>query len=327
MPAGRESLLAGALVVLAVGLHVAAMFPDYPGSPARPVTASADETAIYICLEVGWALAALLVLTRLSVRGGAAFGAGLGAVELGLLLTDTASGLQVSNDAAPGIWLAWAGLGAGLAGVCLAASSVPMLEVPRGLPSPSMVVRSALTVPVAIVAVAAFWPSWDHYHLVSTTGHAVDLTIGNAFSQPTGVMVGEVLAGVAIGVVAIVASLWSPPWVGAWATAGVVLALASQLISGVVQVNEPLSATLGPDLSGLDVHASSLWLTASWGIDLAAAIALACLAVWAALEPGPARGRSHGNLDLATTSADGDFVERHEAIAEKWPANHRWPGA
>jgi len=314
-------------MLLGMGLHVAAMFPDYPGNPAKPVTSSADETAIYLCLEIGWGLAGLLVLSHLSVRGGVAFAVGLGVVEIGLLLTDTASGLQVSNDAAPGIWLAWAGLGAGLAGACLAAASVQMLQVSKALPTPSMVARSALTVPVAIIAVAAFWPSWDHYHLVSASGRSVDITVGNAFSQPTGVMAGEVLAGVAIGAVAIIAALWSPPWVGAWATAGVVLALASQLISGVVQVHEPLTATLGPDLSGINVHASSLWLTASWGIDLAAAVALVCLAIWAGLEPWGARREVAGAFGPAGEASHDGFAQRHEEIAGQWPASKHWPRA
>ncbi|HMK96008.1 MAG TPA: hypothetical protein VK425_00590, partial [Acidimicrobiales bacterium] len=123
-----DGAVAGLLMLVGLALHVAAMFPAYPGSPARAVVASPDETAIYICVEVGWLVAAGLVLSGASVRGGVAMGAGLGLVELGFLITDTASGLQVSNDSAPGIWLAWAGLGAGLAGVCLGASASAMVQ-------------------------------------------------------------------------------------------------------------------------------------------------------------------------------------------------------
>ena len=307
-------------MALAVGLHIAAMFPAYPGNPANPVVAAPDETAIYICMEVGWALAAVLVLSRLSLRGGIALGAALGAVEIGFLITDTASGLQVSSDAAPGIWLAWGGLGIGLAGVCLGASSVRMGQASNGLPRPSFVVRAAITVPVAVTAVAAFWPSWDHYRLVSTSGRTFDITVGNAFSQANGVMAGEVVAGLAIGVVAIVAALWSPPDVGAWATAGVVIALSSQLVSGVVQVHEPLSATLGTNLSGINVSASSLSLTGWWGVDLAAVVALACLALWAALEsrqPAPSSG--------AVVVPLSDRWRLDHGREEVWPGRERWP--
>ena len=299
-------------MVACVGLHIAAMFPQYTGKPPTAVVASPDETAIYICLEAGWALAALLVLSRTSVRGGVALGAGLGAVEVGLLTTDMAILLRGSNGSAPGVWLAWAALAAGLAGVLFGASTVPMQE-PRGIPTPSFNIRAVLTVLVAIVAIAAFWPSWDHYHLVSTTGRTLDLTQGDAFAQPVGIMAGEVVAGVAIGIVALVAAFWSPPAVGAWATGGVVIALASQLVSGIVQVHEPLSETIG-NTSGLNVAASSLWLTASWTIDLLAALALIALAIWAGVDGRPANG-------------DGGRQPADSRLDEEWPAGHRWPAA
>jgi len=326
--------VAGLLLVFAAGLHVAAMFPAYPGSPAKSVISSPDQTAIYICLEVGWALASFLVLSRLSARGGIALAASLGLVEIGFLFTDTASGLQVSNDSAPGIWLAWAGLIAGLAGVCLGASGLRMLQPARALPRPSFVVRAGVTVPVAIVAVAAYWPSWDHYHLVGTSGRTIDITIGNAFAPTVGswVTTGEVIAGVAIGALAIVAALWSPSSVGAWAMGGVVIALGSQLISGLVQVHEPLTATLGSNLSGVNLSASSLWLTAYWSVDVAAAAALTCLAVWAGLESratplsaAPDNASGNPSNGVAITPLGGQWHHSDE-LDEHWPAPTRWPG-
>ena len=311
-PQWADTLIAGTLMAACVALHIAAMFPQYTGRPPTAVVASPDETAIYICLEAGWALAALLVLSRTSVRGGVALGAGLGAVEVGLLMTDTAILLRGSNGSAPGLWLALAALGAGLAGVLFGASAVPM-RAPRGAPTPSDNIRAFLTVLVAVVAIAAFWPSWDHYHLVGTAGRVLDLTEGNAFAQPATIMAGELVAGLAIGIVAIVAAFWSPPAVGAWATGGVVIALTSQLVSGVVQVHEPLSETIG-NTSGVNVAASGLWLTASWTTDLLAAIALTALAIWAGVEGrlAPAdRGRQPGD----------------PAVEEEWPAGHRWPAA
>lgn len=329
-PGWPATLVAGGLMAASVGLHVAAMFPPYPGTSATPVAQVPFELTAYIVLEVGWALAALAVLTRLSVRGGVALGASLGAVEVGLLVTDLASGFLTSNGSAAGVWLAVAGLAAGLAGVLYGGGVVLSLppgptgpsQSPAGagdLPSPAFAgpapassyapagyrsTRSAWASPVAspvrvvlsfvaaVVAVATFWPSWDHSHLVTTSGQVLNVGSGNAFSQPASVMAGEVLAGVAIGVAVVIASLWRDALVGAWAMGGAVIALASQVISGAVQVTEPIPKILGmSDPSQFDLSASKVSLTGYWYADLAAMVALALLAVWAAFDGLRARGR------------------------------------
>lgn len=268
----------------AVGLHVAAMFPPYPGSPPTPVVDSPYETAIYICLEVGWALAALAVLSRLSVRGGVALGAALGSIEVGLVLTDLASGFQVSSGDAAGAWLAVAGVAAGLAGVLYGASSLAPPQA-KALP-PGYSLRALLGVLLAAVAVAAFWPSWDHYHLVTVSGQVENLDLGNAFSQPAAVMAGELLAGLALGLAVMVGAGWRDAATSAWALAGAAIALASQVASGAVQVTEPLPRLLGPGASsaGVNLAASSVSLTAYWYMDAVATAAVALLALWAALQ-------------------------------------------
>ena len=306
-----------------VGLHIGAMFPAYPGSPATPVVQVPYETAVYICLEVGWALAALAVLTRWSPRGGVALGAGLGAVEVGLVVTDLTIGFQVSNGSAAGIWLAIAGLASGLAGVLYGAGTAPPVtndtrlareepfshpysqpaysepgsQTPYPGPRPATIstVRALLSAMVAIVAVAAFWPSWDHYHLVYATGQVRDINLGNAFNQPTAIMAGEIVAGLAIGCAVVVAAFWRDAVVGAWATVGAAIALASQVISGAVQVREPISQLLGtPNTAEVKLSASRVSLTGYWYVDLGATVALLLLALWAGLEarrtrPKPAR--------------------------------------
>jgi len=301
-------------MVLSVALHIGAMFPAYPGSPPTPVASSPSEAAIYICLEVGWALAAVLVLGRISVRGGIALGAGLGAVELGFLVTDVASGFLVSNGAEPGVWLALAGLGAGLAGVLYGAGSLPAAQ-PRQASGPRVGAPWALvTALVGAVAVAAFWPSWDSYHLVGTSGQTLDITMGNAFSQPGAIMAGEIMAGLAIGTVVIIAAFWVTPTVGAWAIGGVVIALGSQVVSGVVQAYEPLTETLGTaNTQGLDLARSTLSLTAYWVIDVVALVALAALAVRAGLA-----GRK-----LAT----GPGLASGGATGNDWPPAQHWPSS
>ncbi len=95
--------VAGGLFLVSVGVHVAAMFPAYPGTPPTPIVSVPYLTAVYIILELGWALAAVLVLTRASIRGGLALAAGLGTVELGFVISDLASTGQVPARNAPGI--------------------------------------------------------------------------------------------------------------------------------------------------------------------------------------------------------------------------------
>ena len=319
-PTWPATVVAGGLLVASVGLHIGAMFPAYPGNPATPVVDIPYETAVYICLEVGWALAALAVLTRWSPRGGVALGAGLGAVEVGLIVTDLTIGFQVSDGSAAGIWFAIAGLAAGLAGVLYGAGATPPgandartaegaegepfskfsnrysqpaypgPASPAGTypgPRPTIIspVRALLSVMVAIVAVAAFWPSWDHYHLVYATGQVRDIDLGNAFNQPAAIMAGELVAGLAIGCTIVTAAFWRDAVVGAWVIAGTAIALASQVISGIVQVSEPISKLLGtPSTSAINLSASSVSLTGYWYVDLGATAVLFLLAFWAGFE-------------------------------------------
>jgi hypothetical protein len=272
-------------MVAAVGLHIAAMFPAYAGSPATPVVQTPYETAIYICLEVGWALAALAVLSGWSARGGVALGAGLGTVEVGLVLTDVASGFQSSNGGEAGVWLAVAGVAAGLAGVLHGAGSLPA-EARRASPGAGYPLRALLGVLLAVVAVAAFWPSWDHYHLVTASGQVDSIDVGNAFSQPAAVMAGELVAGIGLGIALITAAAWRDAATSALGLAGAAIALASQVISGAVQVTEPLVTLLGPSpgSAGVKLASSSVSLTTYWYVDAATTAAIALLALWAALE-------------------------------------------
>lgn len=309
------ALIAGGLLTAAVGLHVAAMFPPYSGSPATPVVQTPYELAVYICLAAGWALAALAVLTRWSVRGGVALGAGLGVVEIGLVLTDVVSGFQVSDGSAPGVWLAVAGVAAGLAGVLYGAGSLPADEQ-ASAPSAGYPLRALLGVLVAVVAVGAFWPSWDHYHVVTTSGQVENLDLGNAFSQPAGIMAGELVAGLGLGIAVIAAALWRHAATSAWTLGGVAIALASQVISGVVQVSQPISTLLGSS-AGVNLDASKVSLTAYWYVDVAATAAIALLALWAALD---ARRRKPSSNQTASASAYND-AGRPGSGDLGWPAH------
>jgi hypothetical protein len=281
-PAWHDVAAPGGLLLLCVGVHVAAMFPAYTGSPVASVVSLPYELAEYICLTVGWLVAAMLVLSRLSVRGGVALGIGVAAIELGFLISDLAGSVQVSNRITPGIWLGFAALGLGGAGVLLGASIVPTGS-PRLRPfDQAFSGRAAVTVLVAALAVAAFLPSWDKYQVVNSAGHTTTVTLGNAFAQPAGVMAGELVAALAIGAIAILGAFWAPPAVGAWMTAGVVFALSSQLISAAVQVSQAGAVTV-------DGQPATMSLTWFWAVDVGAAVALAGLALWSGLASRKAR--------------------------------------
>jgi hypothetical protein len=274
-PSWADVAPVGGLLILCVGMHIAAMFAPYTGNPPVAIVSTGYETALYITLAVGWMAAALLVLARVSVRGGVALGGGLAAVELGFLITDLAGTIQTSSRVTSGVWLALAALGLGGAGVLLGASVVPM-GGPRVRPyDQTLHTRAVATVLVALLAVVAFLPSWDKYEVVNAAGRTTTLTLGNVFSQPAGMMAGELLAALAIGIVAVVGAFWAPPVVGAWMTGGALIALSAQLISAAVQVNQSPSVTIG----GAPATVALTWW---WAVDVGAAVALAGLALWSA---------------------------------------------
>ena len=307
-PEWSDIVVAGALLVVCVGLHIAAMFPVYPGNPPAAVVSVPYQLAVYVTLEVGWALAAALVLSRASVRGGVALGAGIGGVELGFLIADLASAGQVSSRSTPGVWLALAALGVGFAGVLLAASAVPMGKPQLSHYDEPLHPRAIVQVVVALVAVAAFLPSWDSYHVVTSTGQSATVTLGNAFSQPGGIMAGEVVSALAIGALSILAAFWAPLAVGAWLTAGVVTAMTSQLISAAVQVHQRVAAPASGDRA-------SLALTGYWTLDVAATVALAGLALWTGLD-----ARKAANKQFSPRLVQG------EEPGGEWPSVDGWPG-
>lgn len=324
-PALAQVLPVGTLLAACLALHLAAMWPAYPQLTNAPIVTSPSETAIYIVLELGWALAAALVLSRVSVRGGVALGAGVGAVELGFLVSDLAGSLLQTNRDTPGVWLAVGGLGFGLAGVLLGASVV-QLGSPRVHISPERQPRSVLTVLVALLATATFVPSWDRFTAFATrTGASVSWTQGNVFHNPAGIMAGDLVAALAIVALPAIAAFWAPLEVGAWAIAGVFVALGSEVLSAAVQVRGGVTSALLQELTrdigltpaqadALGVH-FSISLTGWWTADAAATVALGALALWAAVD---AR-RPEPEGATSAEAAGALMAERH------WPPPHLWP--
>ncbi len=171
--------------------------------------------------------------------------------------------------------------------------------------------RALVTTLVALLAVAAFLPSWDRYEVVNSAGQTLTVTLGNAFAQPAGIMAGELVAAFAIGVIAILGAFWAPPSVGAWMTGGALVALTAQLISAAVQVNQPLSVTIAG-------QRATVSLTGYWAIDVGAAVALAALATWAGLAARSIPGQL-GSRRLAPGQSTAGSPLEQRPPAEHWP--------
>lgn len=145
-----------------------------------------------------------------------------------------------------------------------------------------------LVVVLALLVAGAFLPPWDHYIATSTvTGRTASGNLGNAFSNPWQVIVGTMLAAVALAVVPIVGVRLRHRAVGAAMACGSLLVLATQLVSAIVQVDQPVS----PSVVGLSQAQAnqlglqlSLRLTGWFTVDAIAAYALfAAIMVWATL--------------------------------------------
>jgi hypothetical protein len=140
---------------------------------------------------------------------------------------------------------------------------------------------AGLTVLVALLAVVtagAFLPAWDRYvGLVTTTGRTVSFNLGNAFSGPWPLVLGNVLVALALAAVPMVASRLRDWKVAAFAVVGSLLVLASQFTAAIVQVNQPVPpavAGLTPaqaEQLGLQLHMS---LTGWFTLDVLAAYGL-----------------------------------------------------
>lgn len=127
--------------------------------------------------------------------------------------------------------------------------------------------RAILTVAVAALAALGaaitFAPSWDSYTLRTAAGVAHSLTAGNAFSNPAAVIVGDVAVMVALVLVAVAATLWRPPRLGAVLLAGAVIPMIAQAISALAQLGEAVSPT---QFGISSAEANQLGLTISQGV-------------------------------------------------------------
>jgi hypothetical protein len=131
---------------------------------------------------------------------------------------------------------------------------------------------------LALATAGAFLPAWDHYAgTAATTGRSVSFTLGNAFSGPWQVVLGNVFVALALVAVPLYAVRMRDRAAGAALIAGSLIVLASQFTAAIVQVDHhvpPAVAGLTPAQAnqlGLQLHMS---LTGWFTFDVLAAFAL-----------------------------------------------------
>jgi hypothetical protein len=131
---------------------------------------------------------------------------------------------------------------------------------------------------LALATAGAFLPAWDHYTgTAATTGRSVSFNLGNAFSGPWQVVIGNVFVALALVLVPLLAVRMRVRAAGAALVAGALIVLASQFTAAIVQVDHhvpPSVAGLTPtqaDQLGLQLQMS---LTGWFTFDVLAAFAL-----------------------------------------------------
>lgn len=254
---------AGVLLAATVVLHVVAMVPNYfvGGGSTGSLFSQTDQAALYSILAAAWALALGIGLTgpgRIPLSAGLA--AGVAATELGFRVSDVGSVIRYgSSTAGAGLWLMTAAWVVGAAGTALAVVAARR-RIRAQAPTSGERAPAGWTFLVGLLALAlagAFLPPWDHYREVAaTTGRAVSFNIGNAFSGPWEIILGNVVVALALIAVPIAASRWRDRGVAAAATCGVLLVMLSEFVSAVVQVDH-----VSPSVAGLTpAQASQLGL-------------------------------------------------------------------
>lgn len=300
-PAARSRhgslLLAGeGLLVLGVVLGLAGLFPAYYRG-SQSLLAQSAQVVPHLCYIIGWALTAALVALSVArpnraTRLGALFGLGLSVVTFGLFLADWG---QLADLLKPGLGLVVSSLGwlACTAGTVLVLGAGPGRGQRRPRPARPALGHAgplALLVLAGIGTAASFAPSWDKYVLVARAlGTSQTITAGNAFSNPSLAVAGNVCAMAAIVIVAVAAALWNPPRHGALLLAGAIVPFAAQFASALIQASQPAS----PALFGISsAQASSAQLTISSGLTgvfwvyFVFIIALVVSCAWLYTEPG-----------------------------------------
>ena len=229
--------------------------------------------------------------------------------ETAPIRVEDAAGMQIDSTAAVRLDATTAGRPDTTAAVRLDATAAVPVDT-SAVPAESGPVGSYGALPTLLVAVlalvtaGAFLPAWDHYvGVATTTGRSIGFTLGNAFTGPWPVVIGNVVVAVALVAVPVLASRLRDRRVAAAAVAGSLIVLASQFTAAIVQVDRPVSpsvAGLTPAQSsqlGLQLHLS---LTGWFTLDVLAAYALfAAVMVVGYLRPVEVQANSAGTWPSA----------------------------
>ena len=195
----------------------------------------------------------------------------------------------------------------------------------------------ALLALCAIGAAASFVPSWDSYTIVqSSTGSSATQTAGNAFQNAGTVIFGDIACVVAIIAVAVLAGLWRPARHGAALLGGVIVAMAGQAISALIQVSQPASpevfgiSAAQAQANGLSVSSgvtSIFWvfclfvvamgLACAWLVTTPSAAAASPGMAANPLQPNPDQGYPAPGNQAMAQSPDAEESDDDEPLAEE----------
>jgi hypothetical protein len=271
VPTGRR-LIAPALLAAGVALGVAGLFPAYQsGTSLASLSYQLVPHAIYLA---AWLLSAVLLLRQASLaRTGALIGLGVSIVTCGLFCADAAMAITGESPGGAGLWISFIGWA-----LCAGGSVAGLLAWKAGTParpeSREAMLALGLATLAALGAAAAFAPSWDSYTLRAPSQVLQTITAGNSFSNPALVIVSYVLTMLLLVAAVIIATTWRPANLGAALLAGVVIPLAGQAISAVVQITQKLPADFFAVFGVSPAQAARLGLTI--GSDLTLAFWLFC---------------------------------------------------
>jgi hypothetical protein len=252
-----RALLAAGLLAAGVVLGVIGLFPSYSGSSLASQAANLWPHLIYLA---GWAAGAVLIVRGgARQRTGALIATGLSVVTLGLFVADV--GFPIADGASllgAGLVLSIIGWAACAAGSIVAFGRWPA-DWPRRPLGPDTGVIAALVVAAIGVAVT-FAPAWDKITLPTNTAGTLSETLGNAFSNPAAVIVGDVLVMVGLVAVVAIAVAWRPAKLGWALIAGAMIPMAAQIVSALAQLGQPTTAA---DLGISPTQATQLGITTS----------------------------------------------------------------
>lgn len=231
--------VSSALLLAGVTIGAAGLFPSYLSGSS--LASQGDQLLPHLVYLVGWALAGVLILSARHARVAAVAAAGLSAMSFGFFVTDVGSAASTTGQSpGAGFYLSLIGWA-----VCAGGSLSALLGTRDTTSGDKFDARARLLiggVVVVIGAVVTFALPWDHYHLVATaTGQSQSFNVGNAFSNPGAVIVGELITMAAALLLLGLALAWRPIVTGAALFVGALVPLVAQLFSALLQPAPPLS--------------------------------------------------------------------------------------